>query len=45
MPKRVVRVPAIRQPYTKKDYWWPIPQVEMDLSKGNLTQNEGWTSK
>lgn len=45
MPKRVVRVPAIRQPYTKKDYWWPIPQVEMDFSKGNLIQDEGWTSK
>ncbi len=27
---------------TNKDYWWPIPQSEIDLNKGRITQNDGW---
>ncbi len=41
-PQHKVLVPATRTAYTAKDFYWPIPQEEMDLSKGNLVQNEGW---
>jgi hypothetical protein len=41
-PEKVVLVPATRVDYTDKDFYWPIPQAEMDLSKGNLKQNDGW---
>lgn len=41
-PTRKVLVPAERVAYTDKDFWWPIPQAEMDLSTGNISQNEGW---
>lgn len=37
-----VLIPATRVNYTDKDFYWPIPQAEMDLSKGNLKQNDGW---
>lgn len=38
----VIYAPAERVAYTSKDFYWPIPQAEMDLSTGNLKQNEGW---
>lgn len=41
-PKKIVYTPAIREPYTEKDFWWPIPQSEIDLNKGRIKQNEGW---
>lgn len=41
-PKKVVYAPAIREPYTEKDFWWPIPQSEIDLNKGRIKQNDGW---
>lgn len=41
-PVKVILTPAERVPYTEKDYWWPIPQSEIDLNKGRLTQNAGW---
>lgn len=41
-PVHKVLIPAERDAYTAKDFWWPIPQAEMDLSTGNITQNEGW---
>lgn len=28
--------------FTERDYWWPIPQAELDLNKGTMTQNKGW---
>jgi len=31
-----------RAPFTDKDYWWPIPQTEIDLNKGRIKQNSGW---
>lgn len=41
-PVRKVYVPAERDPYTQKDYWWPIPQAEIDLNGGRITQNADW---
>lgn len=41
-PKHTVRIAAERDPYQPKDFWWPIPQGEMDLNEGYLVQNEGW---
>lgn len=41
-PQRKVYTPATRVNYTEKDYWWPIPQSEIDLNKGRITQNNGW---
>lgn len=41
-PKHTVLIPAERDAYTAKDFWWPIPQAEMDLNTGRITQNEGW---
>jgi hypothetical protein len=43
-PKRVVleTVPKSARTYTSKDFWWPIPQAEIDLNAGRITQNEGW---
>ena len=42
--KRIVlQVPGgERGTFTQKDYWWPIPQAEMDLNPGILTQNDQW---
>lgn len=37
-----VLVPAVRTPYTSKDFWWPIPQEEIDVNEGRLTQNKDW---
>jgi hypothetical protein len=31
-----------RVTYTERDYWWPIPQAEIDLNKGRVTQNTNW---
>lgn len=41
-PKRVIYTPAERDAYTKKDFWWPIPQAEIDLNMGRIKQNDGW---
>lgn len=42
-PNKKVYTPATRETFTEKDYWWPIPQVEIDLdNEGRLQQNEGW---
>lgn len=41
-PVRKVYTPADRDPYTARDYWWPIPQAEIDLNGGRVTQNDGW---
>lgn len=41
-PKHTVLIPAERDAYTAKDFWWPIPQAEIDLNPGRITQNEGW---
>lgn len=37
-----VHEPAIRSTYTTKDFWWPIPQAEIDVNEGRLTQNKDW---
>lgn len=37
-----VLTPAVRTTYTSKDFWWPIPQEEIDINKGRLTQNKDW---
>jgi len=31
-----------RVTFIEKDYWWPIPQTEIDLNKGRIIQNSGW---
>ena len=31
-----------RVAFTEKDYWWPIPQAEIDLNKGRIIQNKSW---
>lgn len=41
-PKHTVLIPAERDAYTARDFWWPIPQAEIDLSPDRITQNEGW---
>lgn len=42
-PVKVVHSPAVRDTFTERDYWWPIPQAEMDLDKsGRIIQNNGW---
>ena len=41
-PVRKVNTPAVREPYTDRDFWWPIPQAEIDLNEGYMTQNSGW---
>ena len=41
-PKPTVLIPAERDAYTTRDFWWPIPQAEIDLNPGRITQNEGW---
>lgn len=42
--KRIVlQVPGgERGTFTEKDYWWPIPQAELDLNPGVITQNDKW---
>lgn len=40
---KVVLETAKRSAYTEKDYWWPIPQNEIDLDKTKrIKQNAGW---
>lgn len=41
-PQEKVYTPAVRELYTDKDYWWPIPQSEIDLIPDFITQNNGW---
>lgn len=41
-PEHAILVPAIREAYTTRDFWWTIPQAEIDLNPGRITQNEGW---
>lgn len=41
-PKHTVLIPAERDAYTARDFWWPIPQAEIDLNPGRIAQNEGW---
>ena len=41
-PEHTVLIPAERDAYTARDFWWPIPQAEIDLNPGRITQNEGW---
>ncbi len=41
-PTRRVYTPAERVAYTDKDFYWPIPQSEIDLNKGRIKQNSGW---
>lgn len=41
-PKKKAYTPATRVDYADKDFWWPIPQSEIDLNKGRITQNKGW---
>ena len=41
-PKHTVLIPATRVAYTARDFWWPIPQAEIDLNEEYITQNEGW---
>lgn len=31
-----------RGTFKEKDYWWPIPQAELDLNPETMTQNQGW---
>lgn len=31
-----------RDEFTEKDYWFPIPQTELNLNEGRITQNPGW---
>ncbi len=33
--------PAFDRSFQQRDYFWPIPQKELDLNK-NLKQNPGW---
>lgn len=40
--KKIIHSPAERDAYTKKDFWWPIPQAEIDLNKERIKQNEDW---
>ena len=41
-PEKKIYIPAEREPYTVRDYWWPIPQAEIDLIPELITQNDGW---
>lgn len=41
-PVKKVNIPAVREAYTAKDFWWPIPQAEIDLNKGRIKQNKDW---
>ena len=41
-PQNTVYNVVPERTFTAKDYWWPIPQAEIDLNKGRITQNEGW---
>lgn len=41
-PTRKVLIPAERDPFTARDFWWPIPQAEIDLNMERIKQNEGW---
>ncbi len=42
IPTRKVNKPADRVVYTEKDFYWPIPQAEIDLNKGRIKQNSDW---
>lgn len=39
---RKVYTPAVREANTQRDFWWPIPQAEIDLNQGYMTQNANW---
>jgi len=41
-PAKTVYNVVPEREFTEKDYWWPIPQSEIDLNKGRITQNKGW---
>lgn len=41
-PQKKINIPAVREAYTAKDFWWPIPQAEIDLNKGRIKQNKEW---
>jgi len=44
-PVKKILIPAAseRSEFKERDYWWPIPQEEMDLDKtGRIKQNPGW---
>lgn len=41
-PVKRINKPAVRTEFTEKDFRWPIPQAEIDLNKGRITQNAGW---
>lgn len=41
-PSRKVLIPAERDAFSARDFWWPIPQAEIDLNMKRITQNEGW---
>lgn len=41
-PKHTVLIPAERDAYTARDFWWPIPQAEIDLNPDLIQQNDGW---
>lgn len=41
-PTPKIYTPAVRENYTQRDYWWPIPQAEIDLNEGRIIQNDGW---
>lgn len=41
-PTHKVHVAAEREAYIARDFWWPIPQAEIDLNKGRIIQNDGW---
>lgn len=40
--KKIIHSPAKRDAYTKKDFWWPIPQAEIDLNGDRIKQNADW---
>lgn len=35
------QVVSVRK-FSARDAWWPIPQTEIDLNKGRITQNKDW---
>ena len=44
-PVKKILIPAAseRSEFKERDYWWPIPQEEMDLDKTDrIKQNPGW---
>lgn len=41
-PVKCIYKPAVREIYSERDFWWPIPQEEIDLNKDFIIQNSGW---